>query len=383
MKCANTENGMSNAMEDDLERDTSVVDTNNRPHRGASRGRRGNDTVFPVTVIDGDTEIPLEVSGRSVLLAAGLSAGLAWPHSCKAGVCGACKTRLLDGQVRMLPHDSAALDEAEIAKGLILACCARPVSECRVEWLGDSSLKIKERVWRGSITEVEHVTPSIVRIRAEAPDASLFAFNAGQYAHVSINGLPGRDFSLANTPEELALEFHVRDMGTPVSHEIKANAALGQGISVRGPYGEAHLREGETNPMICMGGGSGLAPIESIVRTALLFGMSQPITVYACARSQAELYDIERLEKIASDADHVRIHAVVSEAENAVSSDFRRGFAHDVLVEDFADLSGHTIHVCGPPAMVSAVTRAGKEAGCQRIFSDPFTPHATSNMGEK
>jgi ferredoxin len=85
-----------------------------------------------------NTGVTLTVAAESTILHAALAAGVAYPHGCKAGRCGGCKSRLIAGEVDMLPHTRFALTDEEKAHGLILACRARPLSPCEVEWLGRS-----------------------------------------------------------------------------------------------------------------------------------------------------------------------------------------------------------------------------------------------------
>lgn len=70
-------------------------------------------------------EIDFQKEQPSILDAAG-AAGLEVPFSCTSGVCGTCRARLLEGQVRM--ERNFALDKKEVAAGFILACQAHPVT---------------------------------------------------------------------------------------------------------------------------------------------------------------------------------------------------------------------------------------------------------------
>ena len=91
---------------------------------------------YSITVAN--TGATLTVSADETILQAAKSAGLAYPHGCQAGRCGACKSRLIEGEVDMLPHTPFALTGIDKAQGLILACRARPRADCRVMWLGHS-----------------------------------------------------------------------------------------------------------------------------------------------------------------------------------------------------------------------------------------------------
>lgn len=79
--------------------------------------------------------VTLHVPSDSTVLLTALASGVPYPHGCKAGRCGGCKSRLLAGNVDLLPHTRFALTDEEKGQGLILACRAQPRSPCEVEWL--------------------------------------------------------------------------------------------------------------------------------------------------------------------------------------------------------------------------------------------------------
>src|SRR6266705_1801767 len=78
---------------------------------------------------------PLAVEPGQTILAAALAQGLAYPHGCQSGNCGACKSRQYAGEIELQPYSEYALTAAERADGLILACRAMPWSDAEVAWL--------------------------------------------------------------------------------------------------------------------------------------------------------------------------------------------------------------------------------------------------------
>lgn len=83
-----------------------------------------------VTVLPHAATVP--VPAGATLLDAALEAGLDFPHSCRSGNCGACKSRLLAGEVELMPHSEYALPAEERQAGLILACRALARADCEI-----------------------------------------------------------------------------------------------------------------------------------------------------------------------------------------------------------------------------------------------------------
>ena len=70
-------------------------------------------------------EIDFQRDQPSILDAAA-AAGLELPFSCTSGVCGTCRAKVVEGDVRM--DRNFALDKADVAAGFVLACQAHPIT---------------------------------------------------------------------------------------------------------------------------------------------------------------------------------------------------------------------------------------------------------------
>lgn len=108
--------------------------------------------------------LPVE-TGRSTILDAALASGVPFPHGCRTGECGACKSLLLSGDVTMSHYDREVLSDAEKKAGFVLACRAKPLSDVHVSWLGGSvSIELPIRRMNAQVTNIEQVSPIIRRI---------------------------------------------------------------------------------------------------------------------------------------------------------------------------------------------------------------------------
>lgn len=318
--------------------------------------------------------------GRTILETA-LQAGIPYPHGCRSGRCGSCKSRLVSGAVDLLDHTRFALSDDEKAQGLILACRALPKADVTVAWLGDGDEAIDHplRQMRCRVVAIEAATHDIKRVRLAVVDGAPLAFSAGQYARVTFPGAPPRDYSMANWPGGPEVEFHIRRVpGGAATTRIHERLTLGETIAVEGPFGSSYLREQHAGPILCIAGGSGLAPIKSIVETALAQGMRQPIHIYFGARSERDLYLVDHLEGLEARHTNVTFTPVLSDA--APQTKWRTGFVSDAVGQDLSDLDGWKAYVAGPPAMVDAALAVTTARGLrpQDLHADVFfTPEET------
>jgi CDP-4-dehydro-6-deoxyglucose reductase/ferredoxin-NAD(P)+ reductase (naphthalene dioxygenase ferredoxin-specific) len=283
------------------------------------------------------------------------------------------------GEVELAAYSSYALSDAERADGLILACRAVPWSDATVSWLeADDVVVHPQRRLTCRVIGLDQATHDITRVRLDVESGGPFTFSAGQYAALHFAGMPPRDYSMANHPNEPSLEFHIRRLGErSTSAYVADKLKLGDKVIVEGPYGSSWLREKHTGPIIAVAGGSGLAPIKSIVESALGAGMRQPIHLYFGARDERDIYLEDHFQILAARHRNLRYTAVLSQPRRATSR--RVGLVHDAVASDLADLDGAKAYLAGPPMMVEAATGLFvSERGMRRedIHADAFYTEA-------
>jgi CDP-4-dehydro-6-deoxyglucose reductase/ferredoxin-NAD(P)+ reductase (naphthalene dioxygenase ferredoxin-specific) len=136
--------------------------------------------------------------------------------------------------------------------------------------------------------------------------------------------------------------------------------------------GDAYLRPDHPGPIIAVAGGTGLAPMKSIVETALHLGLTQDIRLYFGVRTERDLYLIEHFERFATLHTSFRFIPVV--AEPAAASHWRTGMVGDAVLADIADPVGSKAYLAGPPAMVETAMAQLRARGLSAadIHADPF-----------
>lgn len=326
----------------------------------------------------------IQVLATQTIMEAALEQGIDYPHGCRSGRCGTCKSRLIDGKVDLLEHSRFALTDAEKAQGLILACCAIPTTEVIVAWLGGDEMfpSHSHRRLNSRVTAIKDATHDIKVIRLAIEGGEPLAFTAGQYARLTFPGAPSRDYSMACQPGGRELEFHIRQVpGGAATRHIHAQLKVGDPVMVEGPFGSSYLREQHAGPILCVAGGSGLAPIKGIVEAAIASGMKQPIHVYFGARSVRDLYLVDHFESLAEQHPNLAFTPVLSYAPLDACAHWRTGLVTDVIAKDLQDFDGWKVYVAGPPPMVEAAMQIVTIRGLQssNLHADVFfTPGETS-----
>ena len=209
------------------------------------------------------------------------------------------------------------------------------------------------------IARLEQPAHHLTLARLEPADEAPLAFLAGQFVRVGFDGFKAKDLSIANCPGESWLEFHIRDLPHRDGRLFERLAA-GMSARVEGPFGKGFWREDFSGPTMLIAGGSGIAPIKSIVETALRKGVHQPIHLYFGVRGEADLYLESHFETLARKHTNLRFVPVLSEG---AASERRQGMVGEALSADFAALAGWKAYVFGPPVMVEATTRVLCERG--------------------
>jgi CDP-4-dehydro-6-deoxyglucose reductase/ferredoxin-NAD(P)+ reductase (naphthalene dioxygenase ferredoxin-specific) len=331
---------------------------------------------FTVKIRQFDGDLAVEM-GQTILEAA-LARDLPYPHGCQSGNCGACKSELLSGEVEMSPYSEFALTEQEKASGLILACRAVPWSDCAVKFLeADEVVAHPSRRLSCKVVDLASATHDIRVVRMEVLSGGPFDFSAGQYAKIEFPGLPPRDYSMANRPDEKILEFHIRLLpGGAVTPYVSTQLKVGDAVKVSGPYGTSYLREKHAGPIVALAGGSGMAPIKSIVETALAQGMKQPIALYFGARAERDLYLEAHFKALGTRHGNLTFIPVLSQPDGPTQR--RTGFLADAVRSDFPTLDGVKAYLAGPPVMVETATAALTELGVRRqdCHADAFYTEA-------
>ena len=305
-------------------------------------------------------------------------------YSCMSGRCGTCRCKLIEGEVLDSGQEMQRPFDGEAQ--FVHACQTVLTQPCIIEIPEPDEVVVHPaRIIKSTVSCIEDLTHDIKRLRLRP--AKPLSFSPGQYASLQFAPDLIRPYSMAGLPTDDELEFHVRLVPNGrVTGHIAGVLREGDAVRVSGPLGSAHLRRKHEGPMLCVAGGTGLAPILSILRGAIEGGMDNPMHLYVGVRAARDIYGLDALHALQARHAGLHVHVVVSSGDTAIqrsaaalTSDSasitqRRGLVTEAIAQDWPSLDGWRAYLCGSPPMVEATSLLVKQRGlsAERIYADAF-----------
>lgn len=323
-----------------------------------------------------EQNVSFDIEKEETVLEAALRQGHNLPYGCRNGSCGSCKANIISGNITYADDLPEALSETEHQQGIALLCQAKASSDLSIKTrMIETSTDIKLRQFPCRVTTCEKLNDDVIRLTLELPKTERLQFLAGQYIDILMKDGKRRSFSLANPPhEDQELELHIRyyegGLFSEYAFQDLKNKAL---LRIEGPLGQFTLQESD-RPIIMIAGGTGFAPVKSLVEHALEKKDFRPLHIYWGARTETDLYFDSVVKQWAIDYEHIQYSPVLSEIDKLKDWNGKTSFVHEAVLEDYADLSGYDIYACGSPSMVNAVVESFPKQGLnrERLFSDSF-----------
>ncbi len=293
------------------------------------------------------------------LLRGALRAGVGFPHECSVGGCGGCRFELLEGEVAPLWEGAPGLSAKDRKRGKQLACQSRPLTDCRIRVRpGDEYRpKVPPRRLSATLTGRRALTSDMAELTLRTEATAEFL--PGQYALLELPGVTGaRAYSMSNLANAVGVwQFIIRRVaGGAGSGALVEGLAVGDTVELDGPYGLAYLRPDSVLDVVCIAGGSGLAPMLSVARAALAEGSSRRVEFFHGVRTTDDLCARPMLEALPGFGERLRLHPVVSVPRPDDGWTGARGFVHEQLASTLErPLPSHDFYFAGPAPMIQAV----------------------------
>jgi len=329
-------------------------------------------------VIEGsDYRVP--VKPGQTILAAAIAEGINFPNLCNVGECGACRCQVLKGDVKLKRKITHHIPIDEIKQGHVLACQSAVHSDIVVKVPGLSSTDDSITQCEGRISQLSKLTHDIYEVQVELQKP--VKYTAGQYGQLTVPSIEQlasspRCYSFAHcaNTEHTSLHFFIRHVPGGAFTDWLFNAdRTGETIHFNGPYGDFHYHPSPRS-LLCIAGGSGLAPINALLQQLEQDGKMPPVTLLFGAREQRDLYHLDALDALSRKwQESFTYHAILSDENEGSDWQGHRGFIADHLRELAPNLADYDSYLCGPPVMIdSLMPQLEASIPPDRIYFDKF-----------
>lgn len=276
------------------------------------------------------------------------------PLDCRDGACGTCKAFCESGEYDGGTYIEDALTDDEAAAGYVLPCSMRPRSDLVLQIASTSAVaKTQAATYAARITGLDRLSPTTVALTLETPARDELAFLPGQYVNIAVPGTgETRSYSFSNGPDDKSLTFLVKlAPGGVMSTWIEERAGVGDEVSFTGPNGSFFLRETD-RPVLLLAGGTGLAPVLSILRKLRADGTTRPVHLVYGVSTDDDVVELATLEELAESIDTFTWEYVVSDPASVAPN---KGYVMSLIRPEHLYDGDVAVYLCGPPPMVEAV----------------------------
>ena len=318
--------------------------------------------MFKIKIAETVLEFPC--ASGDTLARAGLRAGVGMPYECNVGSCGTCKVELVSGTVESAWAGAPALSDRDRSKNRILGCQSRPLEDCTIKVrVTDAYAPLhRPRRFHSTLVKCRDVTHDIREFQLR-PEESL-TFRPGQYALFSLPGVTGqRAYSMSNCPDGADWQFQIKR--TPqgqATTQLFDRLENGQRVALDGPYGVAYLREDSPRDIVCIAGGSGIAPVLSIARSAMRnAGLAErALHFFYGGRGPDDICGEAELRELPGYGERLHFYPTISMPELDTEKKWQGhvGLAHEHVLRVLdAPPATYEYYFAGPPPMTQAVQR--------------------------
>ncbi len=333
--------------------------------------------ICTININDGTRS--LEVNGGSSLLSSLASQKVFIPSACGGkATCGLCKVTLAESAGPVLPTEEPYLSAVEIESGVRLACQLKVKHDLRIS-IPDEFFNVRQ--YRTKVEAIKQLTHDIKQFRFRLLEPPTVDFKAGQYVQIDskpydkVTEVVSRAYSISSVPSEKHIvELIIRRVpGGICTTFMHDHVKDGDEITFAGPFGQFYLHEGG-DELIFIAGGSGLAPIRSLVLDILEKNLDKKMKFFFGAVRKKDLYYVDFFRELEEKYENFTYIPALSGASPEDEWDGDEGLITDVVARHVPDALGKQAYLCGSPGMIKACVQVLTKIGFDKdaIFYDEF-----------
>ncbi len=337
----------------------------------------GNYGKVKVSINDGARE--LSVDGGRPLLSTLMGEGIFIPSACGGkGSCGLCKLKIVEGAGELSTVEAPWITEAERGKQVRLSCQVKVKRDMRIH-VPEELFSIRE--YRTEVLSIRDLTYDIKEVTLALKDPPEMDFRPGRYVQFVVPAYEltpdpvYRAYSVSSPPSvkgTVELEIRLVPNGICTTYVFN-HLKVGDPVSINGPYGDFYLRESDRE-IVFVAGGSGMAPIKSMLLDMAEKGSTRKATYFFGARAVRDLFLVDEMRALEKRLPNFRFVPALSSPLPEDKWDGETGLITEVLSRHYERLDNHEAYLCGSPGMIDAAIKVFKEKGLpdDRTFFDKF-----------
>lgn len=324
----------------------------------------------------------LSVATGDSLYAALTGAGIFIPSACGGrGGCGLCGLKIIEGteDQPLTSPELHWLKEDVRAAGVRLSCQVKVLKDLRI---AIPAQMLGVRQYKAQVMSMRDLTYDIKEVRLKLLNPPEIGFRSGQYVQIQIPAYEltrrpiFRAYSLAGDPSqkgELDLEVRYVPNGISTTY-IHKHLREGDTVDLNGPHGNFYLRDGARD-IVMIAGGSGMAPIKSILLDMAGKHDSRKAQYFFGAKALKDLFLVDLMRDMEKRLQNFRFIPALSEPLPGDDWKGETGLITEVVDRHIEDASGMDAYLCGSPLMVDACLKVLRAKGIpeDHIFYDKFT----------
>ena len=332
--------------------------------------------ICNIDINSGNREI--DVQGGSSLLSSLAENNIFIPSACGGrGSCAYCKVRVLEGGGIISPVEDPYLTDEERNNSIRLSCQVKVRNDLKIE-IPKELFSVKR--FKGILEQKRQLTHDIVELRIKLIEPDSMDFIAGQYVQLESEDYKGRDsvmraYSISSVPfDSNNIEIIVRRVPDGICTTwVFDYLKEGKKVYFSGPYGEFRLQDSDA-PIIFIAGGSGMAPIWSILHDMKEKGITRDTNYFFGALAQKDLFYLDKLYELQKELPWFNFIPALSNEPDASDWKGERGLITDVVARLVPDCCNHEAYLCGAPGMIDACIKVLTDGNMpvQKIYYDKF-----------
>ena len=333
--------------------------------------------------ITANSEREYEVRGGRSLLSTLMSEGVFIPSACGGrGSCGLCKVKVTggggNGAGRLLPTELPWLSDEERAESIRLSCQLKVKNDMQIE-IPEELFSVKQFTAR--VSRIRDLTHDIKELTLDLIFPAGIELTAGKFIQLQTPEYELTDepvyraYSVSSAPNVTnQVEVEVRRVPNGIcTTYVHDYMKEGDEVIFNGPYGDFFLRDTDRD-VVCIAGGSGMAPIKAILLDMVEKGMNRKVQYFFGAVTRRDIFLVDEMKTLEGRLPNFKFIPALSAPLPEDEWDGETGLITEVLDRYLDSGDNLEAYLCGSPGMIDACINVLAKKGTpeELIYYDKF-----------